>query len=76
MTETVNSNNKEVKKLYRSGNQKILGGVCGGIAEYLNTDPTLIRLALVFLTLVGGSGILLYIVAWILVPKNPNHNWD
>jgi len=72
----VNPKEKEIKRLYRSGKQKMLGGVCGGIAEYFNADPTLVRLAWVFLTLFGGSGIILYLIAWIIIPKNPNHNWE
>ena len=55
------------KKLYRSKTQRMLCGVCGGIAEYFNIDPTLIRLvwALIGLT---GSGLLAYIVAVIIIP--------
>ena len=45
------------KRLYRSKRQRMLGGVAGGIAEYLNTDPTLIRLAVVVLAFAGGAGI-------------------
>lgn len=62
-------------RLYRSGKDKILGGVCGGIAEYLGVDPVLIRLLWVAFTLVGGAGILLYIIAWIIIPRNPKHKW-
>jgi phage shock protein PspC (stress-responsive transcriptional regulator) len=63
------------KKLYRSGKEKMLGGVCGGIAEYFNVDPTLIRLLWVFFILAFGTGILAYIIAWIIIPRNPNHKW-
>jgi len=59
------------KKLYRSSTDRILGGVCGGIAEYLNVDPALIRLAWFFLTLIGGAGILAYILALIIIPLHP-----
>ena len=64
------------KRLYRSGKDKIIAGVCGGIAEYLNIDPVLIRLIWIALILAGGSGILLYIIAWIVIPRNPNHKWN
>ena len=57
------------KRLYRSETDKILGGVCGGIAEVYNLDPTLIRLALILFTLMGGSGLLAYILAWIIIPS-------
>ena len=59
------------KKLYRS-KKKILAGVCGGIAEYLNMDPTIIRVIWVVLSLAYGVGILAYIVCWFLIPVNPN----
>ncbi len=59
------------KKLYRSRNDRILGGVCAGIGEYLNADPTLIRLLWILFTLLGGSGILAYIIAWIIIPEQP-----
>lgn len=59
------------KRLYRSRTQRMLAGVCGGIAEYFNVDPTLIRLAWVVFCFIGGSGILAYIIAAIVVPENP-----
>lgn len=61
----------EKKRLYKSRN-KMLCGVCGGIAEYFDVDPTLIRLAIVFLSIAGvGSGLLAYIIAAIVVPEKP-----
>jgi len=66
---------KKVKRLYRSGKDKILGGVCGGIAEYFKVDPVIIRLLWVLFGLGWGSGILAYIIAWIIIPRNPNHKW-
>jgi phage shock protein PspC (stress-responsive transcriptional regulator) len=66
---------QKFKRLYRTGEEKILGGVCGGIAEYLEVDPVLIRLLWVAISLVYGSGLLLYIIAWIIIPRNPNHKW-
>lgn len=61
------------KRLYRSRTNKMIAGVCGGIAEYLNTDPTLIRAAYALLSLftVGFPGILAYIVLWIIIPEAP-----
>ena len=56
------------KKLYRHPNEKVLGGVCGGIAAYLNTDPVLLRILFVVLFFGFGSGLLLYLVMWIVVP--------
>lgn len=66
---------EEVKRLYRSGKERILGGVCGGIAEYLNTDPTIVRILWIAGSLLWGLGILLYIILWIIVPRNPKHEW-
>lgn len=57
------------KRLYRSSTNYMLAGVCGGIAEYFNVDPTLVRLAWVLFSVVGGSGILAYIIASIIIPK-------
>jgi phage shock protein PspC (stress-responsive transcriptional regulator) len=57
-------------ELRRSRNDRMLSGVCGGVAEALGADPALVRLGLVALTVLGaGSGALLYIAAWILVPE-------
>ena len=56
------------KKLYKSATDKKLCGVCGGIAEYFEVDVTLVRLAWVIFTAFGGSGILAYIIAAIIMP--------
>jgi phage shock protein PspC (stress-responsive transcriptional regulator) len=61
----------EVKRLHKSRTERMLDGVCGGIAEYFALDPTLVRIAWVLLTLFGGSGIILYIVAMIIMPAAP-----
>ena len=61
------------KKLYKSNKDKKLDGVCGGLGEYLNIDPTVIRLAWVVFSLLGGSGILAYIIAAIVIPQNPEN---
>lgn len=58
-----------VKKVYRSKKNRIIGGVCGGIGEYLKVDPVLIRLAWVIGALMWGAGILAYLVAWIIIPE-------
>jgi phage shock protein PspC (stress-responsive transcriptional regulator) len=57
-----------LKKLYRSDNEKMICGVCGGIAEYFNVDPTLIRLLWVVLTF-SGPGLLAYFIAAIIIPR-------
>ncbi len=58
-------------KLYRSAENRFLGGVCGGIADYFNIDVTLVRLAWVFFTMIGGAGIIAYILALIIIPEEP-----
>jgi phage shock protein C len=65
----------KIKRLYRSAKEKILGGVCGGVGEYFNIDPVIIRLLWVLACFVWGFGIILYIIAWIIIPRNPNHSW-
>jgi len=68
---------EEYKRLYRSGKNKFLGGVCGGVAEYFILDPTLIRILWVIIVFFPpGLGIILYILFWIFVPRNPNQSWD
>ncbi|MGB2869335.1 MAG: PspC domain-containing protein [Bacteroidota bacterium] len=59
------------RRLYRSNTNRVLGGICGGIGEYLNVDPVVVRVVWIVLTLFGGSGILLYIIGLFVVPKNP-----
>lgn len=59
------------KRLYKSNKDKMLDGVCGGLAEYFGVDPTLIRLAWVLLCAMGGSGVVAYIVAAIVIPRDP-----
>lgn len=59
----------EQKKLMRSIDQRMVCGVCGGIGSYFNVDPTLIRLVWVLATFFGGSGLLVYIIAAIIIPE-------
>jgi len=60
------------KRLYRSRKDKIIAGVCGGIAEYFAIDPVWVRLVAVLLVFADGIGVLLYIIGWILIPANPS----
>lgn len=57
-----------LKKLYRSRTSSMIGGVCGGLAEYLEVDPTIVRLGFVLLGLYSGIGIAAYLILWIIVP--------
>lgn len=59
------------EKLYRSRKQKIIAGVAGGLADYFNIDPVIIRIVFVVLTILHGSGILIYFILWIAIPEEP-----
>lgn len=60
------------KKLFRSANNRILAGVCGGVGEYLDIDPTVVRVVYVLLSLLTAfAGLLVYIVLWLIIPARP-----
>ncbi len=59
------------KKLYKSNTDKKLNGVCGGIAEYFDIDSTIVRLGWVIFSACGGSGILAYLIAMLIMPEKP-----
>ena len=59
------------KRLYKSNDNKMIDGVCGGIAEYFSIDPTVVRLAWVLFCTLGGSGIFANIIAAIIIPRAP-----
>ncbi|MFH0917123.1 MAG: PspC domain-containing protein [bacterium] len=59
------------KRLQRSRTEKMVGGVCGGLAQYFDVDPTIVRILWVIITLLGGAGIILYIVLWVIMPLEP-----
>lgn len=63
--------NVMTKRLYRSDENKMICGVCGGIAEYFDIDPTVIRLAWAIFCCMGGGGLLAYIIAAIIIPVKP-----
>lgn len=63
--------NMESKRLYKSRSNRMICGVCGGIAEYLKLDPTVIRLLFALFSFFGGSGIVVYIIAAIIIPEEP-----
>jgi phage shock protein C len=56
------------KKLTRSTTDRMIAGVCGGLAEYFNLDPAIVRLVFLLFTLAGGAGPLIYFVLWIIMP--------
>lgn len=59
------------RKLYRSRNDVMIAGVCSGLAKYFSMDPTVVRLIFVLLLLLGGNGVLIYIILWIIMPQEP-----
>ena len=59
------------KRLYRSRTERMLGGVCGGLAQYFNVDPSLIRIAFALIFFAGGGGLLLYLIMWAILPEAP-----
>jgi phage shock protein C len=59
----------EPKRLFRSRKDRILGGVCGGLGNYLNVDPVLVRVVWAILFFAAGVGLLAYILAWIIIPE-------
>ena len=59
------------KRLYRSNSDKMIAGVCGGLAQYMALDPTVVRLVFILLALLGGPGLLIYIIMWLITPIEP-----
>jgi phage shock protein C len=66
----------ETKRLYRSRSERMIGGVAGGLGEYFNIDPTLVRLLFVVFTFTGGPGLIAYIIMLIVVPEEPMASRD
>ncbi len=64
-----------MKKLYLSDTNSKIGGVCGGLGEYFDKDPTFIRIIFIILALLSfGLGVVAYILIWIIVPRRPKDN--
>jgi len=61
----------EIHRLYRARNERMLGGVCGGLGQFFRIDPTFVRLGLVFLTLVWPTTLIVYLVLMLVVPEEP-----
>ena len=64
------------KKLYRNTQNKMISGVCSGLADYLNIDPTLVRVLWVLLGLFAFAGVILYIVCMFIIPEKPSNIID
>lgn len=59
----------QTRVLRRTPDDKVIAGVCGGLGRYLGIDPVLLRIAFVVLALAGASGVVLYVIAWIVIPE-------
>ena len=59
------------KRLFRSKNEKMIAGVCGGLASYFSVDPTLVRLIFILLLFAPPSGVLIYLIMWLITPLEP-----
>ena len=64
-----------MRTLIRSKTDKVIAGVCGGLGQYFDTDPVIVRLIFVVVTLLGGAGVLAYIVVWIIVPEEGDRSY-
>jgi phage shock protein PspC (stress-responsive transcriptional regulator) len=58
-------------KIYRSRTNSMIAGICGGLGEYLNVDPTIVRVVAVLLVIPDGIGLLAYIIGWVIIPRQP-----
>lgn len=63
---------KQVRRLYRSSKNAMIGGVCGGVAEYFDWDPALVRIIFVLVSIFSAAfpGILVYLIAWLIMPRD------
>ncbi len=59
------------KRLYRSRQHKVIAGICGGVADYFNIDVTIVRLGLLFFSLLPGPSVIFYLIAWFIIPLEP-----
>jgi phage shock protein C len=60
---------EEPKRLKRSKTNKVIAGVCGGVGEYFNVDPVIIRIIMLILVLGAGTGVVAYLIAWLVIPE-------
>jgi phage shock protein C len=68
-SQTPPSTTTDIRRVRRSRQDRVIGGVCGGLAQYVRVDPVLLRIAAVALALSGGVGLLAYVIAWIIIPE-------
>lgn len=68
-TKSKSETNSSNTKLYRSEKDRVVGGVCAGLGDFFQVDPTIIRLIFVLITIFGGGGVILYIILWLIIPS-------
>ena len=59
------------RRLYRSEEDRVVAGICGGLGEYFSIDPVLIRLLWIVSIMLGGGGLIIYLLGWLLIPRQP-----
>ena len=59
------------KRLYRNQSEKMIAGVCSGLGDYMGLDPTVVRLIFILLFIMGGQGLLVYLILWLIMPLAP-----
>ncbi|MBC8465393.1 PspC domain-containing protein [bacterium] len=62
---------EELKRIYRSEDDRIIAGVCGGLGDYFNIDPVIVRIVMIAACFTGGSGLIIYLLSWFLIPRQP-----
>jgi phage shock protein PspC (stress-responsive transcriptional regulator) len=67
---------ERTNRLYRSKTSRVIGGVCGGLAEYFDVDPIIIRVLFLIIAFAGGGGVLVYLILWIAIPEKPFMPFD
>jgi phage shock protein PspC (stress-responsive transcriptional regulator) len=67
--ETYQASYRNYRRIYRDPDHRTIGGVCSGLAAYWNIDPIILRIIFIFLVIAGGSGVLIYLILWIVVPE-------
>ena len=61
----------DAKRLYRSRANRVIAGVCAGLGRYFNIDPVIIRIVWLLLVVVYGTGLVAYVIAWLIIPNEP-----
>jgi len=64
-------NDTSYRRLYRSDEDRVVAGICGGLGEYFCIDPVLIRLLWIVSIMLGGGGLIIYLLGWLLIPRRP-----